>query len=287
MGPTTCFKYRSGASAVRALAEGTLYFASPRELNDSLEAKFDLATPHAFHQVLADTIRAIAAGKGVELEGPKRVPVASELASVITEENERFQKACDGVGIFSTSRRPDSQPMWAYYCDSGRGFCFELVLTKELIEKYGIFPAEVTYSTSSRIHNRAEDLRDLLLLYAKENPDWSMERLQDFALSEDFRRRWGIMTTARAVSVKHADWKHEEETRFVSARPQALPLLGEVLKRVIFMRTDFIEWSSIMMLLTRLYPDVEVAQIGFHHTAPFVRLQEMERKLIPIEQLAR
>jgi len=35
----TCFKYRSPSAALRCLAEGSLYFAKPSELNDTLEAQ--------------------------------------------------------------------------------------------------------------------------------------------------------------------------------------------------------------------------------------------------------
>lgn len=52
--PPTCFKYRTPAAALRCLAEGSLYFAKPSELNDTLEAKYDHASPEDFTRVMAE-----------------------------------------------------------------------------------------------------------------------------------------------------------------------------------------------------------------------------------------
>src|SRR5690606_4438953 len=51
----TCFKYRSSAAALRCLAEGSLYFAKPSELNDTLEATYEHATPEDFARVMTQT----------------------------------------------------------------------------------------------------------------------------------------------------------------------------------------------------------------------------------------
>lgn len=51
----TCFKYRSPAAALRCLAEGSLYFAKPSELNDTLEAKYEHATSEDFTRAMMQT----------------------------------------------------------------------------------------------------------------------------------------------------------------------------------------------------------------------------------------
>lgn len=58
----TCFKYRSPAAALRCLAEGSLYFAKPSKLNDTLEAKYDHDTPQNFTRVMAQTYSEIPDG---------------------------------------------------------------------------------------------------------------------------------------------------------------------------------------------------------------------------------
>jgi len=54
------YKYRSGAAALRCLSEGTAYFASPRELNDSLEAKFELTGATHFVDTVASSLNELA-----------------------------------------------------------------------------------------------------------------------------------------------------------------------------------------------------------------------------------
>jgi hypothetical protein len=100
-----------------------------------------------------------------------------------------------------------------------------------------------------------------------------MSQLQEFSLTESFRRRWGIQSVARAVSTKHADWQHEAELRLIAPRAGHIPIMSDILKRVFFIRTDFHEWGSIMMLLHRLYPKVELASLSFEHKEPFVKMQ--------------
>lgn len=256
-----------------------MYFASPRQLNDSLEAKFELAGTTHFMEAMGDALSELARHRGqsaysFDKEGFEEVDRGHR------SENERFQEASQKVGIFSTAGRPENQPMWAYYCDDSKGVCFELQWPDEVLQDYQLWPTNVTYTRESRIHNRADDLRQLLLELGAQNPEWTMTQLQDFSLTEPFRRAWGIRSMARAVSLKHTDWQHEQELRMISPRAGSLPILQDILKRVFFIRTDFTEWGSIMMLLHRLYPKVELAQVTFQHVEPFVKIQQLETKLV-------
>jgi hypothetical protein len=276
------FKYRAGAAALRCLSDGALYFASPAELNDSLEAKFNLVNSKQFIDTLTKVLGEIAShreqpgGYSFDMSGLTEFEKANKL------EGTRFLDASQKVGIFSTATRPDNQPMWAYYCDNLRGVCFELEWTTEVCEKYQLWPSVVCYTTKSRIHNRADDLSQAFIEVALQHPDWTMEQLLEYSLSEPFRRGWGVRSMARAVSIKHADWQHEAEVRLLAPQAGPLPILANVLKRVYFTRTDFSEWGPILMLLYRLYPKVEIAHLSFEHTEPFVRVQLLEAKLIPI-----
>ncbi|EEC32403.1 hypothetical protein BUC_4701 [Burkholderia pseudomallei 576] len=60
--------------------------------------------------------------------------------------------------------------------------------------------------------------------------------------------------------------------------------MGQVLKRVYFVRTDFPEWGPVMMLLHQLYPNVELAKLTFQHIEPYVKVQRMTKKLVPIHE---
>jgi len=277
----TSYKYRSGAAALRCLSEGTAYFASPRQLNDSLEAKFELAGASPFIEAVGIALSELALQRGQSSYSFNKAAF-KELDREQKKENQRFREASQRVGIFSTAGRPDNQPMWAYYCDNSKGVCFELEWPIEVLQKYQLWPTDVVYTREPRIHNRAEDLRQALLKLGSQNPDWTMTQLKESSLTESFRRAWGIRSMARAVSLKHADWQHEAELRMISPRAGSMPIIQVILKRVFFTRTDFDEWGSIMMLLHRLYPKVEIARITFQHTEPFVKVEPLEAKLVPI-----
>ena len=281
--PFVNYKYRSGAAALRNLSEGTAYFASPAELNDALEAKFELADTTSFIEIMTNTLNELESLRGRVGKYKFNKTGFIEFDKENSFENQRFYKNCQETGIFSTASRPDNQPMWAYYCNDSKGVCFELEWSKEVMQKHGLWPIEVNYSNKSRLHNRADDMRQALLELGEEHPDWNLQQLKEFSLSEPFRRRWGIRSIARAVSVKHLDWQHESELRVISSRSGALPIISDVLKRVIFTRTDFTEWGAIMMLLHRLYPKVEIARVEFAHKEPFSSIVPLEMKKIPIE----
>lgn len=281
--PLTCYKYRSGLTALKCLLDGTAYFASPRELNDSLEAKFDFASTEQFAEVFNHTMRELALLRGYSghLEFFERVP--EDLYAVSKDENERFQLECQKVGIFSAAPRPDNQSMWAYYGGNSQGVCFHLEWPEEIIGKYQLCPTEVMYFKESRIHNRADDFRQLMLELGHQNPNWTMSQLAAFSMTESFRRQWSIKSMARAVSTKHPNWEHEQEVRMLAPYAGPLPILKDILKSVFFENTDFKEWGEIMIALHEHYPNVQVFDIKFEHKEPFVKSRQFTMKLIPVQ----
>jgi Protein of unknown function (DUF2971) len=278
------FKYRSGSAALRCLSDGLAYFAKPSEFNDCLEAKFDHSSAADYIKRMDRSIRSVAERRG--RIGGYTVP-RDELASFEAQnasENANFLDATQRVGIYSTASRPDNQPMWAYYCDNSKGFCFELEWPDTVLGQYQLAPVGVLYSSVARVHNRAEIFDILIREEAELHPDWSMDQLLEETRSEFFRFRFQMLNTCRAVSIKHSDWSHEHEVRFVTPRAGPLPIIGQILKRVYFVRTDFPEWGPVMMLLHQLYPDVELAKLTFQHVEPYVDVQGMTKKLVPIQK---
>ena len=280
----TCFKYRSGESALRCLVDGTLYFAKPGELNDVLETKFDHAEPEAFNKIYLDTISEVSQKRGGPRLSPG-YPCPPDFVAVNTEENERFRLACDNVGIFSAARRPNDQAMWAYYAENCQGVCFELEWSASILNEHQLIPVDVTYSANARTHNRAEDWSTLFLELAKEKPTATLAELQEISLEEAFRRRMGILSTARATAIKHTDWAHEKEIRLLTGKSGARPLLSSVLKRVHFMRTDGAKWGPIVQELHRNYPQVELAQWTFHHGEITTSARSMMFKMVPLNEI--
>lgn len=278
------YKYRSGPVALRCLSDGVAYFASPSELNDCLEAKFEHSSAADYIACMDRSIRSIAEQRGCA--GGYSVP-DNELAlyeAKIARENANFLEATQRAGIYSTASRPDNQPMWAYYCDDSKGFCFELEWSDSVLGRYQIAPVGVLYSSASRIHNRAEIFSTLIREEAELHPEWSMDRILEETRSDFFGFRFNVLNTCRAVSIKHSDWAHEKEVRFVTPRAGPLPIISQVLKRVYFVRTDFPEWGPTMMLLHRLYPNVELVELTFQHIEPYVEARQMTTKLVPIDE---
>lgn len=279
----TNFKYRSGSAALRSLSDGTLYFARPDELNDSLEAKFAPADPTSYQRRLAQTLTELAAEKNEPFKYEPEDGVAEYYAKMNQELDTTFATHCQKVGICSGTKRPSNQPLWAYYCNDSRGFCFQFEWPDDVIQKFSLRPTFVHYTSESRVHDRFEDMHAELIEAGKQNPDWSAEQIHQHFYSQNFFTRWLVRSMGRAVSNKHADWAHEEELRMLSPVAGPLPILKQILKRVYFTRTDFPEWGPVQMLLHQLYPDVELARVIFNHTEPLVHIQPMHRKLVPVD----
>ena len=229
--PLTGFKYRTPSAALRCLAEGTLYFAKPSELNDTLEAKYDHATPEDFSRVMAQTYSEISQQRGGPVLDFDQRGMA-EMAEAHARECQRLQAFTEQIGIFSAAQRPDHQAMWAYYADNASGVCFELEWSQEIVDRHQLCATDVQYHGEARVHNRAEDWRHVFLELAREHPNASLDALHKLSLEEEVSREWGRRTATRAASIKHTDWTHEKEIRLLAPRSGALPVLGEVLKRV-------------------------------------------------------
>ena len=280
------FKYRSGAAALRGLSDGTCYFAHAGELNDSLEAKFTPADPSSYARTLAQTLTELAAQRKEPARYEPEEENSEQLSKLIQEEDEIFAANCQRVGIFSGTKRPDNQPMWAYYCNDGRGVCFEFEWPWEVLKQFSLRPTFVYYTDQPRIHDRFEDMRAELLAVGHKHPEWATEQLHEYSQTQEFFAGWIARSMSRAVSTKHSDWAHEQELRMLSPKAGPLPILRQVLKRVYFTRTDFPEWGPIMMLLHQLYPSVEMAQVTFSHTEPLVSIRHLEAKVIPVAHSA-
>lgn len=277
------YKYLSGNAALRCLSEDSIYFASPGEMNDLLEGQYDLATSNQFVEMFNSAVHEISVGRNKHGKISAVDFVPEELKAVIDRENRCFHDAAKRVGIYSTAKRFDNQPMWAHYCNSFRGVCFELSWSKGVIEKNQLFPVDVIYWDRERNHNRALDFKNLLIAYGQKNPEWTLQQLFEHSMSEEFRRQWGVATTARAVSIKHPDWSYEDEVRIVAPKSGAQPLLRDILKRVYFVESDFSEWVSIVRLLYQLYPETDLVQLSFLHKPPFVRGKHIEFKTVPVQ----
>lgn len=279
--PLTCFKYRTSSAALRCLAEGTLYFAKPAELNDTLEAKYDHATPEDFIRVMTQTYDEIRQQRGEAGVQPDPHAIA-EMAKINSRENQHLQAFTEQIGIFSAAQRPDHHAMWAYYADNACGVCFELEWSHETAGRHQLWATDVQYQQTPRIHNRADDWRTVLLELAAEHPGASLEELQRLSQTDLLTKKWGILTASRAASVKHADWAHEKEVRLLAPKSGVLQVLPDVLKRIHYVRRDRGHWPDIVQLLATRYPSVELVHWQFAHGKISAIPTPMEIRLIPV-----
>ncbi|MDN3559124.1 DUF2971 domain-containing protein [Vreelandella neptunia] len=259
----TAFKYVGAERAVQCLKDGTLYLASPDQLNDTLEARFHTASTEAYLAITDATLAELARQRGETSLAFDREALP-EFAEVNQRENGRFQAFCKGIGICSLARRPNHQAMWAYYGEGGEGICLELAFTPKIMEANQLLLGPVTYSDQARVLNRAEDWRTTFLELAEQHPQATLKDLQRISLEVPFRRRMGLRMAQRATSTKHPDWAHEDEIRMLGPKGRTpLPILGQVLTRVHFI--GFKALNQVAPLLVKHYPHVSLMQWTFDH----------------------
>ncbi|PJI37712.1 DUF2971 domain-containing protein [Ferrovibrio sp.] len=281
----TTYKYLSAAGALRNLREGSVYLAHRDQLNDTLEARFDLVDSEAFLDVALKTVNEVARMRR-ERRWSLRATSTQEFAEVTRKEDENFRSFCENIGICSLAQRPDHQAMWAYYSDWGRGVCFELEWTHELMEMHQLWLHPVHYTNAPRILNRAEDWRAEFLQLPVRYPEKSLEELLDYILEKDFRRRYGIRSAARSVSIKHTDWQHEQELRLLGPHSRvALPVLRATLRRVHYLQLSE-EVAEVFRYLFQNYPKMDVVWHKFEHgqlsDGQLSNSQIMELKAVPL-----
>ena len=165
------YKYRTGEAALRSLADGSLYFAAPGKLNDTLEANFDLAESSAFLETLTSTLSEIASRKSVDdvVYAPSQ-DISTAFEALHNVENHRFKEAAQSVGIFSALIRPDNQALWTYYCNNSKGVCFGLEWNVDIMKNHQTWMTQVEYTREPRLINRAQILREMLLEIESRNP---------------------------------------------------------------------------------------------------------------------
>jgi hypothetical protein len=276
----TAFKYVGAERAVQCLEDGTLYLASPDQLNDALEARFHTASTEAYLAITDATLVELARQRGETPMAFDREALP-KFAEMNQRENGRFQAFCEGVGICALAKRPNHQAMWAYYAEGGEGICLELAFSREVMEANQLLLGPVTYSEQARVLNRAEDWRTSFLELAEQYPEATLKDLQAISLEVPFRRQMGLRMAQRATSIKHPDWAHEDEIRLLGPKGRKpLPILGQVLTRVHFQSIKAL--SRVAPLLVKHYPHVSLMQWTFDHGELQAHGQPMEIKLVPL-----
>jgi len=279
-GYTVC-KYVTAETAKKCLSDRTLYLARPGQLNDTLEARFARASAGAYLDVVESTLAKIASKRG---EAPlvfdrEALP---EFKALNEQENDRFQRFCENIGICSLTSHPNHQAMWAYYGQGGHGLCLELKFSNEVLNDHELLLGPVEYSDQPRVLNRADDLRESLLEMADQNPNASVRELLKLSFETPFRRRMGLRMAQRATSRKHTDWKHENEIRLLGPNGgYPIPILEKVLSKIHFVNSKAL--ALFAPFLREHYPEVPLVYWESDHTGTLKHGRSMELNLIPVD----
>lgn len=258
------YKYMSLDTALLCLKNGTLKFSAPSDLNDCLEAQYEEADPEAHVDIMLGALNEIAKERG-ERELYCERPLVPEVNAAILRGYEEFRWHMDRIGIFSTSCRFDNQAMWAYYAQNGTGLCFELDFDESLVWEFGLQARLVEYRCAPRIINRADFFAETLHAYANDHPDLNLQALQKLSREKPFLREWGQRVSTFAASIKHTDWRHEDELRVYSGKTGIKPMLARSLKRVFFNKTSGPGFAEAIYIAEKIY-GAEIAQISFTPT---------------------
>jgi hypothetical protein len=274
-------------SALRRLSSGELYFALPRQLNDSLEVKFSHASAAEEQLVLGEAFSAISVSQGGPTWSyqPETEADIHDLEQMMSQRNEQFQESLGSVGIFATGKRPDHQAMWAYYADERKGVCFELEWSWDVIMEYGLLLREVEYTSGPRVINQSQHLAEAIMQLSRKHPEADVYQLQEMSLEEAFRRQFGLDLAGRAASIKHLDWAHEDEVRVLVARSRSLPILRATLKAVHVVGFECLRFAEIYGLLATDYPSVKIFQWTFDHGKISSVGRELQITLVPMPNL--
>jgi hypothetical protein len=281
------FKYRTYGAALDCLRDESLYFAKPAQLNDMLEVRFDMADARQTAAELSLILREVAKKHGVDAKANDFSVVAEQLLiNAVKDEDERFISFTKDIGIFSAAKRPDDQAMWAYYADNSQGVCFELDWADSVLYDEQLKQADVFYIDAPRIISRAGILKLCVTELSENNPNLSYDELCRLMLEENFRRCWGISSVVFSASIKHTDWKHEQEVRLIAPKYGAKKILKSGLKAVHFVKGVGNKLPEklceILLLLRQGYPDVEVIQWEFSHGNLKSKATNMEFKCIKL-----
>lgn len=196
---TLAFKYRTGDAEtlerdVASLRDATFYAASRTFLNDPFEGRFDrsaIDNQFALLRQLATQLAPTAAGSFDE--------VSNALNEVLN--------FVDKSGVFSLSRNPLNELIWAHYGGSHRGFCAGYDV-KRLID----FEPNLHYLLDVQYSNTSPFLDSKQVIGA----DTPTEFLQNI------------------LGVKSTPWQYEQEVRVVTTPPGSHEHDYRALKKVYF-----------------------------------------------------
>lgn len=196
------FKYRGGPEEIlrrdiRTLFENKVYAAPVESLNDLFEAQFKIHG-HTFR--LGHILSAVGIGTYTTDAKAAEDRFLSELES--------FTQRARAWGVYSLSRTPTDELLWAYYAHAHQGFCLEYEL-------------------------------DELLAYKLDGQTWTTVDYQDevptITLTDvaSMEEAWDRLIK-KFIGTKSKHWQHEDEVRVIAGEPGLFEYDFRALKAVYF-----------------------------------------------------
>ncbi len=285
------YKYRTREAALLDLLEGNVFFAKPSQFhinNDKLEGEFVMETnASTFLSAVNEALNIIKIKRGESTTNS--IKPSPTFIEMVTMENKNFIKQIKELGIFSASTTYDNQAMWSHYCKS-EGMCFELEWDQKLVEELHLIISKVEYSNKPRVINRDIIFKNMLIELGNKHPEWSINKICNFSLSTEFRKKWMQEFILNCSCIKRVCWEYEDEIRLLSPKSQTFNMLKNILKSVYmfipqFNNPNFQEEINKSRLLRMIwvqlvdkYPDVKFYGLSYDKSGKLNKEEIVLRK---------
>lgn len=208
------FKYRGGSVEIqrrdlRTVAKNQIFAASPSAMNDLFETRA-IIHGHTFQ-----------VGKLLSSFGLVRYDETVRVAEVqFLDALGEFADTIRNGGIYSLSKTPTDELLWAHYGDSHRGMCFE-------------------YDLDRLMQYRLADQATLEVRYQDEVPTITLADLN--------LKTQPPPVLQKLIGIKSKRWAYEEELRVVVTRPGLFEYDFRALKSIYFGARSQPEFQRLVM----------------------------------------
>ena len=199
MGEYVFFKFREiNKYLIDALVNGTIYFASPRQLNDPFDCRVDIKK---------SATQAIG-----QLSGKKK-QILTKLASM-DGYLDQIQKDTSNVGVCSFSLILNDSLLWAHYANQHRGLC-------------------LTYDFPESFLNNPDEILGVAPVGYEDN---SMTKwfIDNTPTEETDFKEFTLEIVKKVLTIKSHAWGYEKEVRIIRMESGPFDIEKRYLKQVCF-----------------------------------------------------
>jgi hypothetical protein len=196
------FRYRAANGRLfEAITHSTLYFASPRDLNDPFDCQVDVA------RCLE---RAIAESDGTAQQYLLKLRAIPNFGT-------RLNDGLAKLGICSFSMTAKDSLMWSHYADDHRGVCLLYRIPEEFF-----------------LDQRTQVIGVAPVTYAGRSPLLEWFKTTAPKLGEPGAPGMGVELCKKLFTIKDPCWAYEQEVRAIREVPGSLQIPTRFLAQIIF-----------------------------------------------------